>query len=500
MALISSVLGWFMKQRLHQIELFLKYPHDVQHEVFKRLITSAENTEWGQTHGYSGQMDEERYAQEVPLSHYEDLKPYIDRIRMGETDILWPGKISSFAKSSGTTSSKSKFIPVSAEALEECHFKGGKDLLAIYVNNNPETELFDGRLLGLGGSRTADDLGGDTFHGDVSAIIMNNLPFWVELMRTPSKEIALMSEWESKIEKMAQATKDSDVTSISGVPSWSLVLCKRILEITGKTNLEEVWPNLELFTHGGVNFAPYREQFRKIMPPDLYYMDTYNASEGFFGIQDRRDSGDMLLMLDYGIYYEFIPMEHFGESSPKVLRLDEVETGRNYALVISTNAGLWRYIIGDTVSFTSLSPYRIRITGRTKGFINAFGEELIIDNAERAILIACEKTHAAITDYTAAPVYFEDKTHAAHEWAIEFSQAPDNMEYFAEVLDNALKSLNSDYEAKRYKNMVLHPPLVRLLPEGSFYNWLKQQDKLGGQHKVPRLANDRRVIDEVLNL
>ncbi len=500
MALISSFLGWFMKKRLHQIDLFLKYPHDVQAELFKKLITAAADTEWGRQYGYSDITDVTQFSKRVPLSHYEDLKPYIDRIRKGDTDILWPGKTSSFAKSSGTTSSKSKFIPVSDEALEECHFKGGKDLLAIYCHNNPETQLFDGRLLGLGGSQTADDLGENTFHGDVSAIIMNNLPFWVELMRTPSKEIALMSEWESKIEKMAQATKDSDVTSISGVPSWSLVLCKRILEITGKTNLEEVWPNLELFTHGGVNFAPYREQFRKIMPDGLYYMDTYNASEGFFGIQDRRDAEDMLLMLDYGIYYEFIPMEEFSNEQPRVLSLEQVVTDHNYALVISTNAGLWRYIIGDTVTFTSTDPYRIRITGRTKSFINAFGEELIIDNAERAIIIACEKTHAAITDYTAAPVYFEDKTHAAHEWAIEFSQEPDNMDYFTEVLDNALKSLNSDYEAKRYKNMVLHPPVIRKMAPGTFYQWLKQSDKLGGQHKVPRLSNNRRVIEEVMNV
>lgn len=500
MAFISSVLSWFMKKRLHQIELFLKYPHDVQSELFKKLIITAKDTEWGKLYDYSGITDREPFSHRVPLSHYEDLKPYIDRIRKGNQNILWPGKITQFAKSSGTTSSKSKFIPVSQEALDECHYKGGKDLLAIYCHNNPDTGLFDGRSLGLGGSRTADDLGEDTFHGDVSAIIMNNLPFWVELMRTPSKEIALMNEWEEKIEKIAYATKDSDVTSISGVPSWSLVLCKRILEITGKNNLEEVWPNLELFLHGGVNFAPYRKQFQKIMPAGLHYMDTYNASEGFFGIQDNEETEDMLLMLDYGIYYEFIPMEEYGISNPKVLRLDEVVPDKNYAMVISTNAGLWRYVIGDTVCFTCVDPYRIRITGRTKNFINAFGEELIIDNAERALIIACEKTNAAITDYTVAPVYFDDHNQAAHEWAIEFSQEPDNIEYFTEVLDNALKSLNSDYEAKRYKNLVLQAPIIRKLVPGTFFQWLKKMAKLGGQHKVPRLSNDRRVIEEVLNL
>ncbi len=500
MAFITSVLSWLIKKRLHQIELFVKYPHDVQQESLRKLLTTARSTEWGKRYNYDGISNYNQFRQNVPISYYEDLKPSITRIRNGEQNILWPTPIHHFAKSSGTTDSKSKFIPVSKEALEECHYKGGKDLLSIYCNNYPETEIFDGKLLGLGGSRTQDDSRNDTFHGDVSAILMNNLPFWVEIMRTPSIAIALMDEWESKIEMIANVTKDENVTSISGVPSWSLLLCKRVLEITGKKNLEEVWPSLELFVHGGVNFAPYREQYRKIMPANVNYMDIYNASEGFFGIQDRTDSDDLLLMLDYGIFYEFIPLDKLHEDHPAALGLDEVVTDENYAMVISTNAGLWRYIPGDTISFTSLNPFRIRITGRTKNFINAFGEELIIDNAEKALVIACEKTNATIRDYTAAPIYLNDNENAAHEWAIEFDQPPENIEYFGEVLDNALKSLNSDYEAKRYHNLILKPPIIHALASNTFYKWLKKNGKLGGQHKVPRLANNRIYLEEILNL
>jgi hypothetical protein len=493
-------VSWMMKKRIHQIELFIKYPHDVQMECFRKLITTAKATEWGKTYDYDSINTVSQFRERVPLSFYEGLKPFITRIRNGEQNVLWPSPIHHFAKSSGTTDSKSKYIPVSREALEECHYKGGKDLLSIYCNNNPETEIFDGKFLGLGGSRAHDDSREDTFHGDVSAILMNNLPFWIEIMRTPSITIALMDEWESKIEKMAYATKDEDVTSISGVPSWSLLLCKRVLEITGKKNLGEVWPRLELFVHGGVSFAPYREQYKKIMPPGMLYMDTYNASEGFFGIQDSFASEELLLMLDYGIYYEFIPMDYLNEPHPTVYGLDEVHMGINYAMVITTNAGLWRYIIGDTVTFTSLNPFRIRITGRTKNFINAFGEELIIDNAEKALTIACEKTNASIRDYTAAPIFLNDHENAAHEWAIEFDQAPENLDYFGEVLDNALKSLNSDYEAKRYHNLILKQPIIHAMAENTFYNWLKKNHKLGGQYKVPRLSNNRIYIDQILNL
>jgi hypothetical protein len=498
MTIFNSVISWFMKKRMHQIELFMKYPLDVQDEWFKKLILAGRATEWGKKYGYSSINNYADFINAVPLTEYDDLKPYIDRLRKGEQNLLWNSEIKWFAKSSGTTSDKSKFIPVSQEALEECHFKGGKDLLSIYCTNNPDTQIFSGRLLGMGGSHFPDNPEAGTFVGDVSAIIMENLPTWVELIRTPDLSIALMSEWESKIEKIAQITRYEDVTNITGVPSWTLVLLKRVLEITGKSNIRDVWPNLELFIHGGVSFLPYQNQFRQLIAGQMNYLETYNASEGFFGIQDRNDADDMLLMLDYGIFYEFIPVNELGQAESKTIPLAGVKAGANYAMVISTNAGLWRYQIGDTVTFTSVDPYRIKITGRTRNFINAFGEELIIDNAQKALQSACEKTGAMINEFTAAPVYFTDKSSGAHEWLIEFEKAPDDLAYFTEILDNALKSLNSDYEAKRYHNMVLGEPIVRPMPHGSFYNWLKKRDKLGGQFKVPRLSNNRIYVDEIL--
>ncbi|HRY33177.1 MAG TPA: GH3 auxin-responsive promoter family protein [Bacteroidales bacterium] len=498
MAFISSVFSWLMKKRLHQIALFMKYPHDVQQEWLRKLLNTARNTEWGKKYDYASITGPEEYRRRVPVSTYEDLHPLISKIRKGQQNVLWPTDINWFAKSSGTSAGKSKFIPVSKEALEECHYKGGKDLLSIYCDLNPDTELFDGKLLGMGGSWAYDGENPESYYGDVSAILMQNLPFWVELMRTPSISIALMDEWEQKIEKMARITSGHNVTGISGVPSWTLLLCRRVLEITGRQNLAEVWPKLEMFVHGGVSFQPYHEQFKQIMPDNLHYMETYNASEGFFGIQDRRNAGDMLLMLDYGIFYEFMTLDQLNSNDPQTLGLEEVVPGVNYAMIISTNAGLWRYMIGDTVMFTSVSPYRIHITGRTKSFINAFGEELIIDNAEKAIRIACEKTDARVHEYTAAPHFYKNKTHAAHEWVIEFDRAPDNIEYFAEMLDNALKSLNSDYEAKRYHNMILDMPIIHRVPSNTFYQWMKRQGKLGGQHKVPRLSNSRKYVEDIL--
>jgi hypothetical protein len=501
MALINSVVSWVMKKRIHQIELFLKYPCDVQVELLKKLLLAAKDTEWGKLYDYKNILSKSDFRQRVPVSDYESLKPYITRLMKGEQNLLWNSETKWFAKSSGTTNDKSKFIPVSAEAMEECHFKGGKDLLSIYCNNNPETTIFDGKGLMLGGSHQISDFNNESYYGDLSAIIIQNLPWWVQFLRTPNLSIALMDEWESKIEKMAEVTMIEDVTNISGVPSWTLLLLKRILEKTGKSNIKEVWPNLELFAHGGVSFIPYREQYKKLIPYEkMNYLETYNASEGFFGIQDRNNADDMLLMLDYGIYYEFIPSDDFDKDNPSTLTLDEVETGKNYALVISTNAGLWRYKIGDTISFTSLKPHRIKVTGRTKNFINACGEELIVDNVEKALAIACDKSGAQIREYTAAPVYVTDNENAAHEWLIEFEVAPSRLEYFIEVLDNALKSINSDYEAKRYQNLVLQLPVIRAVPEGTFYNWMKSKGKLGGQHKVPRLANNRYYIDEILKI
>lgn len=501
MTLVNSIFTWIMKKRMHQIELFIKYPYDVQDEWFQTLISTAKNTEWGKKYGYESILNQDQFKERVPLQNYDTLKPYIEKMLSGQHNVLWPSEIKWFAKSSGTTNDRSKFIPVSEESMEECHFKGGKDLLSMYCNNRPDTKIFTGKCLVLGGSHQINQLNADSSFGDLSAVLIKNLPFWAEFYRTPDMSITLMDNFEEKIEKMAQATIDVNVTNISGVPTWNIVLAKRILEITGKDNLLEVWPNLEFYFHGAVNFKPYREQFKKLIPSDnMYYLETYNASEGFFGIQDQPNSEEMLLMLDYGIYYEFLPMENIHQENPKTLRLDEVQLNKNYALIISTNAGLWRYMIGDTIKFTSLTPHRIQITGRTKHFINAFGEELIIDNAEKGLSNACQETGAIIRDYTACPIYFEGNKAGGHEWIIEFEKKPDNIERFTDVMDQTLREVNSDYDAKRFKDMALSRPKVHLAPDGTFYEWMKSRGKLGGQHKVPRLANDRGYVEEILKM
>jgi hypothetical protein len=501
MTIVNSIFTWIMKKRVHQIELFIKYPHEVQEEWFQNLIESAKYTEWGKAYDYASIYSTRQFKERVPIQTYDTLKPYIERMLNGEQNVLWPSEIKWFAKSSGTTSDRSKFIPVSQESLEECHFKGGKDLLSIYCTNRPDSKIFTGKCLVLGGSHQIHQLNQEACFGDLSAVLIKNLPFWAEFYRTPDISITLMDDFEEKVEKIAQATIDVNVTNLSGVPTWNIVLAKRILEITGKNDLLEVWPNLEFYFHGAVNFKPYREQFRKLIPSDnMYYLETYNASEGFFGIQDQPDSEELLLMLDYGIYYEFIPMEHFGQENPKTLGLDEIELGKNYAIVISTNGGLWRYMIGDTVRFTSLSPYRIQVTGRTTHFINAFGEEVIIDNAEKALSKACFETGARILDYTACPIYFKDNEPGGHEWIIEFEHKPHSIEQFSELLDNTLREINSDYDAKRFKDMALRKPLIHVAPSGTFYKWMKNRGKLGGQNKVPRLANERKYVDEILGL
>ncbi len=493
-------MTWVMKKRIHDIELFLKYPFDVQQEIFSSLIKTAVKTEFGKEYGFKDISNVDDFKERVPIFRYEDLYPYIEKLLNGKQNILWPTEIKWFAKSSGTTNDRSKFIPVSQEALTDCHFKGGKDMLSIYINNHPDSEIFTGKGVAIGGSQQINqfDTTSNSYYGDVSAVIMSNLPFWARLARTPSLDIALMSEWEEKIEKMARSTIVENVTNIVGVPTWTVVLLERILEITGKTHIHEVWPNLEVFIHGAVSFEPYEALFEKLIPDPMNYLETYNASEGFFGIQDQTGSRDLLLMLDYGIFYEFIPMEHFHENNPKTIGLDEVELDKNYALVISTNAGLWRYLIGDTVRFTSLDPFRIRISGRTKHFINAFGEEVIIENAETAIKKACEATSAIIGDYTAGPRYLGKGQKGGHEWIIEFVTPPDNLDKFTKILDETLKQINSDYDAKRYKSIALEAPLVHVAPRGTFYKWMRKRGKLGGQNKVPRLANDRHYIDDIL--
>lgn len=499
MAIVNSIFTWYMKKRVHQIELFMKYPLDVQEEWFHTLISSAQHTEWGKKYDYKSIETCEQFKRRVPIQNYDTLKPYIERMLQGEQNILWPSDIKWFAKSSGTTSDRSKFIPVSQEALEECHFKGGKDLISIFCKNKPTNQILTGKALVLGGSHQINQLSDDSFYGDLSAVLIKNLPMWAEYYRTPDISIALMDNYEQKMDKMAEATIKENVTNISGVPTWTIVLAKKVLEITGKKNLLEVWPNLELYVHGAVNFNPYKDQFNELIPSEeMYYLETYNASEGFFGIQDQLKSQEMLLMLDYGIYYEFLPLEQMHEENPRTLCLGEVELFKNYAIIISTNAGLWRYLIGDTVQFTSLSPFRIKITGRTKHFINAFGEEVIIDNAEQAISKACKETGATFRDYTACPIYFKGADVGGHEWIIEFEHQPDDFEKFIDILDQTLRDVNSDYDAKRFKDMALRRPKVHNAPCNTFYNWLKSKGKLGGQHKVPRLANERKYVEEIL--
>ncbi|MES2630173.1 MAG: GH3 auxin-responsive promoter family protein [Bacteroidota bacterium] len=496
---LNAVLSWFIKKREHQIDLFRKYPIEVQHEVLHHLVNKARDTVWGKQHDFASIKSYSDFKKAMPLQEYDHIKPYVDRLIQGEQNLLWPTDIKWFAKSSGTTSDKSKFIPVSREALEDCHYKGGKDLLSIYYNHNEFANLYDGKSLVVGGSSQVNHLSEDSYFGDLSAIIVKNLPFWVEYRRTPDISVALMGVWEEKIEKMAQLTAREDVTNIAGVPSWTLVLMKRIQEITGVNNLSELWPNLQLVMHGGVSFEPYREQFKRLLPSEnISYLESYNASEGFFGIQDRIGFSDMLLMLDYGIFFEFLPMEDLDSENPEPISLEDVEAGKNYALIISTNAGLWRYQIGDTVCFTETYPFRFKITGRTKSFINVFGEEVIVNNSDQALSTACVKTRALVTDYTAGPIFMDENRQGAHEWLIEFEHEPENLDVFTRELDTALKSINSDYEAKRVGDLNLAMPVVHSLPKGTFYNWLKSKNKLGGQHKVPRLNNNRDYLDEIL--
>ena len=500
MKILSPAISRLARLRQGRIDAWVSEPIAAQREVLQDLITHGQYTEFGRKHGLKEIFTIRNFKQAVPIQEYDDLKPYIQRLMEGEEQLLWNTPVSWFAKSSGTTSDKSKFIPITDESLEDCHFQAAKDFLTLYYNINNNSDLLTGKSLVIGGSHQISKINEEIQYGDLSAVLLQNTPFWGQWIRTPELSIALMDEWEGKIESLALTTIDENVTSIAGVPTWTMVLIKRILEITGKSNLKEVWPNLELYGHGGVSFIPYREQFKKLIGPGVTYLDIYNASEGFFAAQNDPDEEGMLLFLAHGVFYEFMPVEEYGKADPKTIGLGEVEIGKNYALVISTNAGLWRYLVGDTIQFVSVFPFKIKVSGRLKQYINAFGEEVIADNADKAIAIACEKTGLIVNDYTAAPVYFGDDTKGAHEWLIEFENAPENVDAFAYELDCALKTLNSDYEAKRYKDIALVMPLVHSLDKNIFHEWLRSKGKLGGQHKVPRLSNDRTYVDEILLL
>lgn len=500
--LLQKPFNWFLKRRLAELEQAINDPVETQNRLLKHAIAKSKRTVFGEKYDFASMQRIGDFRSRVPIHTYEELYLYIERILKGEQNILWPTPIEWFAKSSGTTNARSKFIPVSPEALKAGHYKAGKDMLAIYANNYPDNQLARGKSIGVGGSFCSNTLqsGVNIKQGDVSAVLMKNLPFWIQWSRTPDLSIALMDQWEEKVEKLARVTAQENVTSIAGVPTWVLPLLQKVMKLQNKQSIHEVWPMLELFIHGGISFAPYKALFQGITSQDLHYLEVYNASEGFFAIQDQVDSQDLLLLLNHGIFYEFIPLEELGKEYPQAVGLEEVMLGEIYALVISTNAGLWRYQIGDTIKFTSLSPFRIKIVGRTKQFINTFGEEVVVENAEVAITKACELTGALVSNYTAGPQYLEANQSGSHEWIIEFAKPPEDIERFVDLLDETLQAVNTDYEAKRHYNLVLSRPIVHCAPRGTFYKWLKSHRKLGEQQKIPRLANDRKYLDEILLL
>ncbi len=486
--------------RWWKIEQWMNDAIQCQYDIWQHLISSAEYTQFGKQYNFGNITSIAEFQATVPLHSYEKLQPYITLMMDGAENVLWNTPVEWYAKSSGTTNAKSKFLPVSYESLRENHFMASKDVLSLYYNNNPHSDLLVGKGLVVGGSNQSYWANDDIQMGDVSAVIMQNGPFWSNWLRTPSLDIALLSDWEEKLEKMAEATILEDVTSLAGVPTWTLLLLKKVLEKTGKTTIKEVWPNVELYLHGGVNFTPYKEQFATIIGEPIRYMEIYNASEGLFAVQNEPNDSSLALLTNHGVFYEFVAVEDIDLPHPKAFTLEQVELHKNYAIIISTYGGLWRYIIGDTVKFTSLKPYKVKITGRTKHFINAFGEELMVDNADCALSIACTTCNATLNDYTAAPIYFANNKNGAHEWVIEFEKAPENIDEFIIALDNALQNINSDYEAKRYKNIALSLPVVHIANKNVFNDWLKQKGKLGGQHKVPRLSNNRTVLEEVLKM
>ena len=501
MSLTSIVNKLYFQPRRKELERYTTEGETIQREVMEYLIERAKDTEYGRKHLFSTIKSYDDFIQNVPVNTYEELKGDIDRMRHGERDVLWPGQVRWYAKSSGTTNDKSKFIPVSHEGLQNIHYQGGKDVLAYYLSNHPESRIFNGKSLILGGSHSPNYNLSNSLVGDLSAILIENINPLANFVRVPKKETALLSDFEVKRDRIAHETLKQNVTNISGVPSWMLSVLVRVMELSGKQHLEEVWPNLEVFFHGGIAFTPYREQYKQIITKsDMHYMETYNASEGFFGIQDDPSDSSMSLMLDYGIFYEFLPMDEFGNDHPNIVPLSGVETGRNYAMLISSSCGLWRYEIGDTIQFTSTNPYKFIIPGRTKYFINAFGEELIMDNAEKGLEAACKATGAQISDYTAAPIYMDANAKCRHQWLIEFAKEPDSIAQFAAILDAKLQEINSDYEAKRFHNVTLQPLEIVVARKELFNDWLKTKGKLGGQHKIPRLSNSRTNIEELLSM
>ncbi|WP_185864956.1 GH3 auxin-responsive promoter family protein [Blattabacterium cuenoti] len=494
------VTCYFLKKRIKNIKIFMHNPVDVQNNLMNQLIMSAKNTEFGKKYGFNDIKKYKNFVERIPICKYSDLESTINRIRKGEKNILWPGTVKWFARSSGTTNTKSKYIPITEESINKGHYKAGKDMLSIYINNHPKTKIFLGKAIRLGGSYKLHEKY-NTFYGDLSSILIKKMPFWIEKICIPGKKISLMSQWEEKINKIIKEAKNKDIRILSGVCSWLLIFLFKVLKTFDKKNIDEIWPNVEVIFHGGMNIDPYYPQYKKLLNNrSINYYNVYSSSEGFFAIQDRSKIKDLLLLLDHGIFYEFIPIEDINKSNPKIFSISEVKLNKIYAMVISTNSGLWRYIVGDTIRFTSLSPYRILISGRTTSYINCFGEELIMENTDKALNYACIKTNSMVNEYTAGPIYMNDKNSGAHEWIIEFKKHPENLSRFIKILDKELQKLNSDYESKRYKNIILRPPIVKIARNGLFYDWLKKNKKLGGQNKVPRLSNDRKYINSIMKM
>jgi len=500
MKLLSPAISRLARMRGWRIRNWTQHAASIQRDVLQDLVTAGQYTAFGKEHGFSQLFSVKSFKQSVPVREYEGLQPYIQRMMAGEENVLWNTPVHWFAKSSGTTNSKSKFIPVSDESLQENHYKASKDVLTNYYLHFPSSDLLTGKGLVVGGSHQICQLDENIRYGDLSAVLMQNAPFWGQWLRTPELSVALLDNWEEKLDRLAQSTAIENVTSVAGVPTWTMLLLQRILEITGKSTIAEVWPNLELYINGGVSFVPYKSHFEKIIGKPINYLEIYNASEGFFAGQQKPEDDGMMLFTEHGIFYEFMPLEEYGKPFPETIGLDKIVVGEQYALIVSTTGGLWRYLVGDTVMFTATSPYRIKITGRIKHYINAFGEELMVHNADRAIAMACAQTGASISDYSAAPVYFSDTTNGAHQWLIEFESAPNDLRAFAVLLDKALQSENSDYEAKREKNIALSLPVITPVPAGTFASWLQKNGRLGGQHKIPRLHNDRTIVEEILKL
>lgn len=503
MGLVDSVGASLLKKRLNRLERTMEFPNEVQQETLKDLLDKGRYTVYGRSHGFESIKTTAEFKERVPLANYEDLYPYIARLLEGEQNVLWPTRIKSFAKSSGTTGAKSKIIPVSFEGLNQCHYQGGRDMLALYLRNYPGSKIFSGKNLSIGGSQESNYAGRKKgfYTGNISAIVMKNLPFWAQLRRTPGLGVTMMNNWEEKIKKIADITRKEKVTSMAGSPMWILLLLQHIIEEGKSEYIQDIWPDLEVFFHGAVSFLPYRPLYEKLdRDQKLRYLEIYNATEGFFGLQDQVHDPSLLLMLHYGIYYEFIPEKDYLLDNPRVLSLDEVELGKNYSMVISTNSGLWRYKIGDTIKFTSLHPYRFIISGRTKHCINIFGEDLFTEHAEKALAVTCKKTGAILKDYTAAPFFYETRKKGYHEWLVEFVRSPLDLEEFTTILDEELSNLNDDYAQKRKENIAIEKPVVREVPTGSFYEWLKRHNKLGGQHKIPRLSNSRELVEEILEI